>query len=98
MLEISGASLDKGKSLTEEEKEAIRSGIVKVEMGDTWSDDHIECISIDVQTGSGKDLSLWWWWCGPEGVAACRYANYCQKAQEDLLQMILSDMEGVGIE
>ena len=72
-------------------------GLTVLIEGDTWMDDGLLGINVNLQLEGFDPIIMELPWCGAEGYAAARYANACSEAMEDLADHLI-DFIGSCIE
>ena len=82
------------EELTKEDQQALLTGnITKVEqVGDSWRDDHIDCVAVRVHV-DGRQINTSLWWCGPEIIGALRYFHDSPTARADVLEQMRAHVQ-----
>jgi hypothetical protein len=78
---------------TDDQQTLLTGNITKVEqIGDTWRDDHIDCVAVRVHV-DGRKIEVSLWWCGPAIIGALRYAGESPKAMADVLRELRNSVQ-----
>lgn len=65
---------------------ALRNFLVTaVEVGETWTDDHLLCFNVSLTLSDGSTHRVSLWWVAPEIIAAARYFNDSPSARNDFI-------------